>query len=155
MCLADDTRVIDSRAADENTSIRRRRSCPVCGERFTTFERLEELPLMVVKRSGGRQPFDRSKVVGGVRSAAKGRPLEVGSIDSLALDVEDTLRLSGPEVTSTQVGLAVLEALRSLDHVVYMRFASVYKNFDGVADFQRELRLLAKGTEPKTLESSR
>ena len=145
-CLADDTKVVDSRAAEENSAIRRRRLCPLCGERFTTFERLEEAPLVVVKRSGERHAFDRLRVVAGVVAASKGRPLDHHQIEVLATEVEDRMRVQGPEVTSTQVGLAVLERLRVLDEVVYLRFASVYKDFSTVGDFQRELRLLAKAT---------
>lgn len=148
-CQADDTKVVDSRASEEGAAIRRRRLCLTCAHRFTTYERVEEVPLFVVKRSGQREPFDRAKVVAGVQSAAKGRPVIAEQLDQLAIEVEDAMRLDGPEVTSEQVGLAVLEALRHLDEVAYVRFASVYKGFDDAADFQRELTLLAKGTEPK------
>lgn len=143
-CHAADTKVIDSRAADENSAIRRRRSCIGCGERFTTYERLEEVPLVVVKRSGERQPFDGRRVAAGVIAASKGRPLTLDQIERIATHVEDLMRLHGSEVTSSQVGLAVLEALRPLDEVAYLRFASVYKDFTGVGDFQRELQLFAK-----------
>lgn len=148
-CKADDTKVVDSRQAEEGSAIRRRRSCPVCSHRFTTYERTEEVPLVVVKRSGAKEPFDRSKVVSGVRSAAKGRPVSVEQIEALATEVEDAMRLEGPEVTTAQVGLAVLDALRDRDEVTYVRFASVYKGFDAAEDFERELTLLAKGTAPK------
>lgn len=137
--------MIDSRSADDGNAIRRRRLCPECSYRFTTYERLEGAPLMVLKRSGNREPFDRAKVVFGVQSACKGRPVEQEQIDALAEMVEDDMRLaqvSGVEITSSTVGHAVLDRLRSLDEVAYMRFASVYKNFDGVADFSRELALL-------------
>lgn len=144
VCPSDDTKVIDSRAAEEGASIRRRRQCPLCGFRFTTRERLEEAPLMVSKRSGSRVPFDRSKVIVGVSAATKGRPVEASTIDTLADRVEETLRAIGNEVTSAQVGHAVLEQLRDLDEVAYLRFASVYKNFDQAADFRRELALLEK-----------
>ncbi|MFM7409736.1 MAG: transcriptional regulator NrdR [Actinomycetota bacterium] len=144
VCPSDDTKVIDSRAAEEGASIRRRRQCPLCGFRFTTRERLEEAPLMVSKRSGSRVPFDRSKVIAGVSAATKGRPVEASTIDTLADRVEETLRVIGNEVTSAQVGHAVLEQLRDLDEVAYLRFASVYKNFDQAADFRRELALLEK-----------
>jgi transcriptional repressor NrdR len=144
VCPSDDTKVIDSRAAEEGASIRRRRQCPLCGFRFTTRERLEEIPLMVTKRSGSRVPFDRSKVIAGVSAATKGRPVESATIDALADRVEETLRAIGAEVTSAQVGHAVLEQLRELDEVAYLRFASVYKNFDQAADFRRELALLEK-----------
>jgi transcriptional repressor NrdR len=110
---------------------------------------LEEIPLTVLKRSGDRVPFDRSKIVRGIASAAKGRPVDEAVIAEAAADLEEELRLLGPEVTSEQVGLAVLECLRELDQVAYVRFASVYKDFDDPADFQREIRLLTKATEPK------
>jgi transcriptional repressor NrdR len=154
-CLAVDTRVVDSRTAEDGAAIRRRRLCPACGYRFTTYERLDQVPLSVIKRSGQREPFDRAKVVAGVRAAAKGRPVSDARIEELAVDVEDSLRLDGPEVTSAQVGLAVLDALRRIDEVAYVRFASVYKNFAEAADFEREIILLggrgalAKGSEPK------
>jgi len=148
-CRADDTKVVDSRATDDGAAIRRRRSCPLCSFRFTTYERMEEVPLVVVKRSGAKEAFDRSKVVAGVRSAAKGRPVTVDQIEALATEVEDAMRLDGPEVTTAQVGLATLDALRTLDEVTYVRFASVYKGFGAAADFERELHLLAKGTAPK------
>ncbi len=144
-----DTRVLDSRMAEEGAAIRRRRVCQACGHRFTTYERLEEVPMTVVKRSGGREPFDRAKVVVGVRLAAKGRPVTDEQLESLAADVEDSARLEGAEVSSAFLGTAVLEALRELDDVAYLRFASVYKGFDDVADFQREARLLA---EPSRVE---
>lgn len=141
--------MVDSRQADDGEAIRRRRECLGCGHRFTTFERVEELPLVVVKRSGDRQPFDRTKVVAGVQAAGKGRPIGAEQLECLAADVEERLRLEGPEVTSAQVGRAVLDRLRTLDEVAYMRFASVYKGFRGAEDFERELTLLAKQTEPK------
>lgn len=147
-CAHLDDKVVDSRQADDGVTIRRRRECLACGQRFTTFERLEEVPLVVTKRSGDRVPFDRSKIVEGIASATKGRPVTDDQIAEVAADLEDQLRLSGPEVTSEQIGLAVLDHLRELDQVAYVRFASVYKGFDDPADFQREIRLL-KATEPK------
>jgi transcriptional repressor NrdR len=147
VCRFDDSKVVDSRAADEGASIRRRRSCLACGERFTTYERIDRAPLVVMKRNGQRQPFDRAKLVEGVTLASKGRPVAADQIESLATEVEDQIRLDGPEVTTTAVGLAVLERLRALDEVAYLRFASVYKNFSGAEDFRRELRLLAKLTD--------
>lgn len=137
--------MIDSRSTEDGSAIRRRRACPECSYRFTTYERLESVPLMVAKRSGGREPFDRAKVVFGVRSACKGRPVDDSQIDGLAEMVEDDMRLaqmSGTEITSSTVGHAVLERLRELDKVAYVRFASVYKNFDDTSDFSRELALL-------------
>ncbi|MGA1363079.1 MAG: transcriptional regulator NrdR [Ilumatobacteraceae bacterium] len=135
-------------AADEGAAIRRRRSCPECSYRFTTYERLEGAPLMVLKRTGGRQPFDRAKVAEGIRSACKGRPVDDAQVEVLAEQVEDAVRLeaaAGNEITSSLVGHCVLELLRGTDEVAYMRFASVYKNFDDAADFRRELALLKKG----------
>jgi transcriptional repressor NrdR len=101
---------------------------------------------MVVKSHGGRQPFDRGKVIEGVRAAAKGRPVTAAQIDALADSVEEAARLEGPDVTSTRVGVLVLEGLRAIDEVTYLRFASVYKNFDAAADFRRELSLLEKAS---------
>lgn len=147
MCRHDDTKVIDSRPADEGSSIRRRRCCPECSYRFTTYERLEGAPLMVLKRSGLREPFDRTKVIEGVRSACKGRPASEDDIELIGEAVEDEVRLvaaAGTDVTSSVVGHAVLQQLKALDEVAYMRFASVYKNFDDAADFRRELALLKR-----------
>jgi transcriptional repressor NrdR len=143
-CQTNDSKVIDSREADEGASIRRRRSCLQCNQRFTTYERIEEVPLVVLKSNGQRQPFDRAKIVAGIAAAAKGRPVAPEALDQLAEDVEDEMRLLGNEITTQTVGRAVLERLRSLDEVVYLRFASVYKGFDAAADFQRELVLLKK-----------
>ena len=145
VCHHCDSKVIDSRPADDGAAIRRRRVCPECSYRFTTYERLESAPLMVLKRSGDRQPFDRAKIIDGVSSACKGRPVEREQIDQLAEQVEDDMRLaqvSGTEITSSTVGHSVLEHLRELDKVAYVRFASVYKNFDDTSDFSRELALL-------------
>ena len=149
-CASVDDKVVDSRLAEEGAAIRRRRECLGCGRRFTTFERVEEVPVVVVKRSGAREPFDRAKVVAGVRSATKNRPVSGAQMDELASEVEEAVRLLGtPEVSSEQVGLAVLERLASLDDVAYLRFASVYKGFEDVRDFQREVGLLTKSTAPK------
>ncbi|HAM02922.1 MAG TPA: transcriptional regulator NrdR [Acidimicrobiaceae bacterium] len=148
-CQSLDDRVVDSRLAEDGGAIRRRRECTVCGGRFTTYERLEGAPLWVLKRGGLREPFDRSKVVAGVRAATKNRPVTEDQLDALAQDVEDALREVGAEVTSEQVGLAVLERLQDVDEVAYLRFASVYKGFEDVGDFQREVGLLTKTTAPK------
>jgi len=149
VCSFDDSKVVDSRAADDGGAIRRRRECLRCQHRFTTYERVEEVPLVVVKRSGAREPFDRTKIIRGVRLAVTGRPVSALQLEELAEDVENEMRAQGPEVSSEQVGLAVLEHVRSLDHVAYLRFASVYKDFDDPADFQREAKLL-KATAPKS-----
>ncbi|HEY2303019.1 MAG TPA: transcriptional regulator NrdR [Acidimicrobiales bacterium] len=150
-CSSFDDRVVDTRMAEDGGAIRRRRECVRCGRRFTTYERLEELPLMVIKRSGQSQPFDRAKVVAGVVAAAKNRPVTLKQMDALAVDVEELLRLEGHEVTSETVGRAVLEQLRALDEVAYVRFASVYKGFSDAGDFEREIGLLTKSTDPKQL----
>jgi transcriptional repressor NrdR len=143
-CHAPDTRVIDSRAADEGSAIRRRRECGACGRRITTFERFEEVPLVVVKRSGEREAFDRDKIVRGLVSAAKGRPLGSEQFVELSLSVEEAARLEGSEVTSAWIGRAVLGRLRALDEVACLRFASVYKGFDDIADFEREAVLIKR-----------
>ena len=143
-CSSLDDKVVDSRASDDGSAIRRRRECLGCGHRFTTFERVDEAPLVVVKTTGVREPFDRDKVVAGVVAAAKNRPVTPEQIDALATGVEDSLRRRGGEVETTRIGLAVLERLRDLDEVAYLRFASVYKDFTGVDDFADELRLLTK-----------
>jgi transcriptional repressor NrdR len=144
-----DDRVVDSRTVVEGVAIRRRRECLSCGQRFTTYERLEELPLQVTKRSGHREPFDRRKIIAGVRSAAKNRPISFDQMEALALDVEERMKMEGHEVTSQQVGRSVLERLGELDEVAYLRFASVYKGFADLGDFQREVGRLAKTTAPK------
>ena len=143
-CSSLDDKVVDSRLADDGAAIRRRRECLECGRRFTTFERVDEVPFTVVKRSGDREPFDRAKVIAGVQSATKNRPVSAETIEQLGAEVEEALRLEGAEVSSAQVGTLVLERLRRLDEVAYMRFASVYKDFDDPRDFGRELDLLAE-----------
>jgi transcriptional repressor NrdR len=140
---------VDSRLAEDGVAIRRRRECLSCNRRFTTYERLEEAPLWVVKRNGLREPFDRVKVVAGVRAATKNRPVSEEKLEEIAQQVEEALRGEGVEVTSQQIGVAVLERLRDVDDVAYLRFASVYKGFEDLGDFQREVGLLTKTTEPK------
>jgi len=147
-CGAVDDRVVDSREIDEGAAVRRRRECSGCGRRFTTYERASDAVLWVVKRSGQRELFDRSKVAAGARAACKNRPVPDAAIEELAAEVEEVVRREGPSVTSEQVGLAVLERLRRLDDVASVRFASVYKGFAEVGDFARELGLLGKETEP-------
>lgn len=148
-CSSFDDKVVDSRVAEDGSAIRRRRECVDCGHRYTTFERVEEIPLLVIKRSGDRVPFDRSKIEAGVLAAAKGRPVDTDQMALLAVEIEETLRMEGPEASSERIGLAVLDCLRDLDQVAYVRFASVYKDFDDPADFQHEIGLLTKQTAPK------
>jgi transcriptional repressor NrdR len=141
--------VVDSRSSEDRQAIRRRRECSSCGRRFTTFERAEGLRLTVIKRDGGREPYDRAKVIEGVFKAIKNRPVSEEEVQRLAARVEEKLRRRGPEVTTQEVGLEVLSALRSIDEVAYMRFASVYKDFQELTDFERELGLLLLKKEPK------
>jgi transcriptional repressor NrdR len=148
-CASLDDKVVDSRTADDGGAIRRRRECLSCGRRFTTFERVEETPLTVRKRSGDREPFDRAKVVAGMAAATKNRPVEATQLEAMAAEVEEAVRLEGPEVTTQVIGMAVLDRLRVVDEVAYLRFASVYKGFEDADDFQREVGLLTKATEPK------
>ncbi len=138
--------------AEDGTAIKRRRECAGCGRRYTTFERIDEIPLMVVKRSGARQPFDRVKLINGLRAATKNRPVTEEQLEVVAHQVEDELREAGSEPTSERVGIAVLEQLRVVDEVAYLRFASVYKGFEGADDFRREVGLLTKTTAPKQPE---
>ncbi len=139
-CRHADSRVVDSREAEDGALIRRRRSCPECGRRFTT---VEEAILAIVKRSGVTEPFSRAKVISGVRKACQGRPVDEDSIALLAQRVEEAIRARGAaEVPSHDVGLAILGPLRELDEVAYLRFASVYRSFDSLGDFEREIAAL-------------
>jgi len=147
-CRANDDKVVDSRTADDGDAIRRRRECLACGRRFTTYERIEEVPLVVTKRSGATEPFDRAKLRAGVERAASGR-LDEATIAAVVTEVEEELRTLGAVVGSDRVGMAVLERLRALDPVAYLRFASVYKGFEDLADFEREVVELQKTTAPK------
>lgn len=156
-CRADDTKVVDSRVAEENTAIRRRRQCLTCEHRFTTYERVDHAPLTVTKSDDRVEPFDRQKLIAGLAAATKGRAVLPERLDELASRVEDTLRLQGSEVTSANIGLAVLNELRSVDQVAYLRFASVYKNFDAAADFHREIELLEKAdpaVDPSSVDAA-
>lgn len=148
-CAADDDRVVDSRLAEDGVAIRRRRECSACSQRYTTFERVEEATLFVVKRSGEREPFDRQKILLGVRSACKNRPVDETTLDEIVLLVDESMRLLNRDVTSEEVGMATLDALRDVDDVAYVRFASVYKGFEDTEDFAREIGMLVKTTAPK------
>ena len=151
-CRATDTRVIDSRVADEGSAIRRRRECADCGRRFTTAENAS---LVVVKRSGATEPFSRTKVLVGVRKACQGRPVTEDDLALLAQRTEETIRATGAaEIDSHEVGLALLGPLRELDEVAYLRFASVYRAFDSLEDFEAEITLLRAEREPIGQEPS-
>jgi transcriptional repressor NrdR len=139
-CKRPDSRVIDSRTSDDGAAIRRRRSCPGCGRRFTTQE---TIILTVSKRSGVIEPFNRDKIIRGVRRACQGRPVSEYQLALLAQQVEDTIRTRGSgEVPSHEIGLAILGPLRDLDEVAYLRFASVYRGFESLADFEDEIAAL-------------
>lgn len=136
-CRHTDTRVLDSRVADDGSSIRRRRTCSGCERRFTTVELMQ---LTLLKRSGATEPFTRAKAIAGVRKACKGRPVTEDQLAFLGQDVEDTLRLAGAgEIPAHDVGLAILGPLRALDEVAYLRFASVYRAFESADDFIKEI----------------
>ena len=151
-CRHTDSRVIDSRTADDGTAIRRRRQCPQCGRRFTT---LESASINVIKRSGASEPFSRDKVLVGVRKACQGRPVSEDDLALLAQQVEECIRAQGSaEIDAHEVGLAVLGPLRELDEIAYLRFASVYQAFDTLEDFEAAITLLrterqATGVEPE------
>lgn len=149
-CGTDEDKVVDSRMAEEGRAIRRRRECLGCGRRYTTFERAEEVPLIVIKRSGVEEPFERDKIVRGLLQACKNRPITAAEIDAIADDVEDALRADTRRpVPTADIGREVLERLRHLDEVAYLRFASVYKDFQELNDFEREVGLLLKKSPPK------
>jgi len=136
-CRHTDTRVLDSRVAEDGSSIRRRRACSGCEKRFTTVELMQ---LIVRKRSGVTEPFNREKAIAGARKACKGRPVTDDQLSSLGQSVEHALRCSGAaELSSHEVGLAILGPLRELDEVAYLRFASVYRNFESADDFITEI----------------
>lgn len=144
-CRDADSRVLDSRTTEDGTTVRRRRVCPSCGRRFST---LETATLNVVKRSGVQVPFSRDKVIAGVRKACQGRPVTEDDLAVMAQQVEDAVRdLGMAEVPSHEVGLAILGPLRVLDEVAYLRFASVYRNFESLDDFEEEVALLRAARE--------
>ena len=137
-CASTDTRVVDSRPADGGTSIRRRRQCESCNHRFTTYERLEP-QLLVMKRSGETEPFSMAKLASGISAALADRPVSGSDVESVVRDMADEIEGLGPQVDSEVIGRLVLDRLRDLDEVAYLRFASVYKEFQGAADFEREM----------------
>lgn len=149
-CGTDEDKVVDSRTAEDGRAIRRRRECSSCGQRYTTYERIEEATLLVEKRGGEREPFDKDKLIAGVRKSCKNRPVSPDDMEKLADDIYETFRSEGRGVIrSADLGREVLERLRSLDEVAYLRFASVYKDFKELTDFERELGLLQKKVPPK------
>jgi transcriptional repressor NrdR len=154
-CSRSGDKVVDSRSAEGGEAVRRRRECLSCGRRFTTYERAEEAGLFVAKRDGVKEPFDRAKVVAGIEKAVKNRPVTDEQVAQLAAKVEEKLRRKGPVVTTQEVGIEVLALLRKLDDVAYLRFASVYKDFQELTDFERELGLLLQKKDPSRKPAAR
>jgi transcriptional repressor NrdR len=149
-CGARDTRVVDSRDLDESVTIRRRRECAACSNRFTTYERVETARLVVVKRDGIRQEFDRAKLAAGIRKALTRRPVPDTAADQAADEIEAELRATGlSEVPSTRVGVMAMEKLRGIDQIAYIRFASVYRSFEDLEDLKREVDSLFNDREPE------
>jgi transcriptional repressor NrdR len=146
-CGSSATRVVDSRPAEHGRAIRRRRECEDCSDRFTTYERVEAL-LMVKKRSGRTEPFRTDKLHRGLASALADRPVRRGTLDDLVDEIEAELRGRGVVVSSDEIGRLVLDRLRALDEVAYLRFASVYKEFQGAEDFEREMAALDEDAQP-------
>jgi transcriptional repressor NrdR len=146
-CGYADTKVIDSRMGKEGNNIRRRRECMQCDRRFTTFERVEEIMPLVVKKDGRRQPFERLKVIAGIQRACEKRPVSIATIEKIVDELERQLQESGErEVDSSRIGKAVMEALHDIDEVAYVRFASVYRQFKDINEFMAELKeILAQG----------
>jgi len=139
-CNNTEDKVIDSRMSGEGVSIRRRRECLKCGKRFTTYEYIEETPIMVVKRDGTRQRFDRERIKGGIIKACEKRPVSMDKIEEIVDEVErEVQRKTDREIRSTEVGNLVMERLYNLDEVAYVRFASVYRRFKDVSHFMKEL----------------
>ena len=139
-CGFEESKVLDSRSTDETNAIRRRRECLHCGRRFTTYETIETTPILVVKNDGSRQPFDRAKIINGMIKACEKRPVSLAQIESVALNIEKTLqnRLQ-QEIKSNELGEMVMNALKDLDEVAYVRFASVYRQFKDITSFKKLL----------------
>lgn len=144
-CHNSESRVVDSRLADDGAAIRRRRECESCGKRFNTYERSEEVPLFVIKKDGRREPFDRSKIMIGITKACEKRPVSREDIERIAKEIESALRdRLATEIPTREIGELVMQRLRELDEVAYVRFASVYKEFRDVDSFVEEIRSLER-----------
>lgn len=144
-CGRDNTRVIDSRPADDSASIRRRRECDSCGKRFTTYEKVETIPLIVIKKDNNREPYDRAKIENGVFRSCHIRPVSADQVEKLVDEVEASIfRKEEREISSREIGELVMEKLKSLDSVAYVRFASVYREFKDVNTFMDELKKILK-----------
>jgi transcriptional repressor NrdR len=147
-CAHEDDKVVDSRSVERGSAIRRRRECLSCRRRYTTFERVEDLGLTVIKRDGTKEPYVREKLVSGLEKSLANRPVTEEQVATVAGRVEARLRRKGPQVTSQDVGLEVLAELKKLDQVAYVRYASVYKDFQEISDFERELGMLLQKRAP-------
>ena len=149
-CGCEDTQVKDSRNADDNTAIRRRRECPECGSRFTTFERIQLRELTVIKKNGEKTPFDRDKLVRSIQIAVRKRPVTQERVEKIVNSIQRRLESSGEaEIPSTTIGQYVMDALSNLDHIAYIRFASVYKDFREVKDFEDFVETIDQFAKPK------
>ncbi len=145
-CNFPDDKVVDSRASHEGLVVRRRRECLKCGRRFTTYERREEIPLMVIKKDKRREPFDRQKILNGIVKACEKRPISVAKMEELVDEIESTLRSHlERELASSEIGRLVMKKLQDLDDVAYVRFASVYRQFKDITDFMKEVKGILKG----------
>jgi len=151
-CKADNDKVVDSRASDEGMSIRRRRECLACLRRYTTYERVEDTPLRVIKKDGRRVPFERSKILEGLRKACEKRPISTEQLDRVVDEIEvEIYRKYDREVPSKDIGQLVMERLRALDKVAYVRFASVYREFKDVSEFVAELKPMLSSDQKKEI----
>lgn len=147
-CGKENTRVIDSRPAEENNSIRRRRQCDECQKRFTTYEKIETIPLVVIKKDNNREPYDRSKIEAGILRSCHKRPVSVDQITALVDEVENVIfNLSEKEISSSKIGEILMDRLKELDQVAYVRFASVYREFKDVSTFMNELKKILENEE--------
>lgn len=155
-CNCDDTKVTDSRATDDGKAIRRRRECLACGKRFTTYEMVEEVPLVVIKKNGMRELFDRNKILNGLLRASNKRTISRKQLEDVVTSVERTIRNSmAQEVESVRIGELVLDELRHIDEVAYIRFASVYREFADLDSFMAELKRLMKGDKEQREEDKK
>lgn len=149
-CGAMDSKVIDSRLSDDGCSIRRRRECISCGKRYTTYERVESAPILVIKKDGTRQMFDEAKVRSGIMKACEKRPVSKADIDRLITDIEKQMHNSlAEEITSKMIGELVMEGLRKIDDVAYVRFASVHRQFKDINSFLEEIAFMSKAHKPQ------
>lgn len=153
-CNNDDTRVIDSRSQDDNATIRRRRLCDNCGKRFTTYERIDTIPMTVIKNNGTRETFDKTKLLGGIMKSCNKRPITVKQMEEIADDVENAVMSSmEKEIASKDIGTMVMDRLKGIDEIAYVRFASVYRQFKDINTFMNELaKMLNEKNESKSKE---